>query len=731
MARRGLIIASSSSSSSSHSIFTSFSTTLQLSNHPKRPPPLPYSSSCSPRLRFPFIHSSRFFCNFSKNQHGPVDLSNYKETFARRMAMAGLKRHHRLALGVSGGPDSVALCVLAAMWTRDANSSIGLNDSSGFIEGLMAIVVDHGLRPESRDEANLVCRRVTNMGIRCETACCEWFEGRPKQGHLQEAARDKRYELLQNVCIQHQIGVLLIAHHADDQAELFILRLSRGSGVLGLSGTAFVSQLFVKSPDYSSEAINEHGILLVRPLLEFSKEDMYQICQGGNQEWVEDPTNRSSLFARNRIRKSLRNLLSCEYITAVFKDELQAVISACRRTRLHVDKVCSDLINQAVTIMPEGYAVINLQILNPSSVDDICLSKFLTFILQFISQKHRPVRGSATKLLFDYIRTSPCKTCLTAAGCYLSPSPGSKGSKILICCSVDSNVPLRMEMIHTHSNERQNCSISSEVQQIVENAKSFQDKFIFGVSDVQPLGSTSSQLLGLKSSESVLNEAKRLGILSNSSYDTIFSLQNQESEYFKPGPEVMIDHELKDEGKLIHKTASTTIHPGQACYLMKRFLIKWNLCGKTPYNIYSSDEIDAVKGWKVGRQQCCSSCVVDHDNVAELRFMVDTDWLYLAKLSKSQEVGYFPGQILSATATEKDAWKIKLWSEFVKLSAHRALLSLKSIPVCARRALPVLVDSQGLLLSIPSVGFQHCPCLTVSAVFKPRVPIGGGFSSFL
>lgn len=131
------------------------------------------------------------------------------------------------------------------------------------------------------------------------------------------------------------------------QAELFVLRLSRNSGVLGLAGMPFVSQIF-SSYTHSCDS-KDSGILVVRPLLDFSKEDMYkvsavesvfffpeennsdelfflcfgikttmllvilQICRGGEQNWVEDPTNQSLLYARNRIRASLRKYSSCEF----------------------------------------------------------------------------------------------------------------------------------------------------------------------------------------------------------------------------------------------------------------------------------------------------------------------------------------------------------------------------------------------------------------------------------
>ncbi|TXG61393.1 hypothetical protein EZV62_012756 [Acer yangbiense] len=464
--------------------------------------------------------STRFFCKCSHTHsvEHPIDMTTYKEAFSRRMAMAGLKPHHRIALGVSGGPDSMALCVLTADWkTGDQNAA---GDGDEFIDGLLAIIVDHGLREESREEAKMVSSRVSDMGIRCEIDRCSWLDGRPKKGHLQEAARDMRYQIFQNVCMQHHIGALLVAHHADDQAELFIIRFSRNSGVLGLAGMAFTSQIFSTHTHSYNKVSKNHSILLVRPLLEFSKEDMYKICQGGNQDWVEDPTNRSPLFARNRIRMSLGNLSSC-----IFKSELQAIISTCRKTRSYVDHICSDLINRTVTIVNDGYAVIDLEILNPSKVEDICLTKFLALVLQFISQRQRPIRGSASKLLLDYIRTFPCKTSLTAAGCFLCPAPRSRGAKALVCCSVDCPLPSKMELIQTYSNGEQTHFVSN-IEQIIADAKSYTDQLVPDASKVHFLDVTS---------DSVLTEAKRFNIVSESTYRNILLLQREEIEHFKTG----------------------------------------------------------------------------------------------------------------------------------------------------------------------------------------------------
>ncbi|XP_020547332.1 uncharacterized protein LOC105180372 isoform X1 [Sesamum indicum] len=633
------------------------------------------------------------------------------------MAMAGLKPHHHIAMAVSGGPDSIALCILAAGW-KSNDFDAAANRRNKFIDGLLAIVVDHGLRKESAEEANLVYQRITDMGIKCEVARCEWLDGRPKVGHLQEAARNKRYQTLQNICSQLQIGILLTAHHADDQAELFILRLSRNSGILGLAGMAFTSQMFPEFPDIRGEGSKAHGIILVRPLLEFSKEDMYNICQAGYKKWVEDPTNRSPLYARNRIRMSLFNLSS-----PVFKAELQAVISACRRTRLHVDNVCRLLLNQAVTVMPvcssHGYAVIDLGNLHAMEVKDIYLAKFAAMVLQFISQRHRPVRGNASKLLLSYLRTFPCKTCLTVASCYLCPAPGSKGTQVLVCCSVNSSLPPMVKLFHGCSYVRENCFAKSELEQIIKESEAYLNRLLPDASSVP--------FLDMASSESVLTEAKKCGILSHCTHRSIISLQKEESENFKSKAEYLSDVS-KDDVRSSGATLSQLFYPGQVGYFMNRFVLDWKVSNTGSCNALCTNEVVAVKELGTEGQCFCSSCITGNQKVAEVRHMIDTDWIYLSNLLKKTDMGDSQSPSHPSVKTEQLTEKT---TDYAVLSARRALVSLKSIPVAARRAMPVLVNAEGVLLSIPSIGFSCCPHLTVSAVFNPRVPLDGGYSSFL
>ncbi|EOY30778.1 Adenine nucleotide alpha hydrolases-like superfamily protein, putative isoform 1 [Theobroma cacao] len=663
------------------------------------------------------LPSTRVFCHCVSSQPSTVvDMAKYNEAFSRRMAMAGLKPHNHIALGVSGGPDSISLCVLAANWKTEG--LYGSDKSGNYIAGLLAIIVDHGLRPESKDEASLVGHRVAEIGIRFEIARCDWSNGKPKQGQLQEAARDMRYKIFQDVCMQNQISVLLVAHHADDQAELFVLRSSRDSGVLGLAGMAFTSQVFSSHTYFSNKDWKCHSILLVRPLLDFSKEDMYKICQGSNHDWVEDPTNRSSLFARNRIRMSLGNLSSC-----IFKSELQAVISACRKTRTYVDQICNNLINQTVTIMEQGYAVIDLEALDPSKIEDICLSKFIALVLQYISQRQRPIRGSTSKLLLQYIRTIPCKTSLTAAGCYICPAPGSKGTKALICCSVHGPLPSKAELFQAHSSEEQKHCFSNELEQIIANGKSYSINLVPNASKVQFLNMGSA---------SVLDEAQRLDIISESTYRNFILLQKEEVKRFKSKTDELVSEcKSKQEAEHVAAFLSEPLLHGQTCFFMNRFIISWKVSKEISWNVFPREAYClSYLGRESQHSHCC--CINRHDMVAKIRPMIDADWLYLAELLKwpssdNFEATKLPFSIEANPLTKKT----KICSDYSRLSAKGALKSLKSVPAAARRSIPVLVNHDGQLLGIPSIGFNHCPFLMTSAVFKPRVPLGGGHSSFL
>ncbi|CAK8534027.1 unnamed protein product [Lathyrus sativus] len=655
--------------------------------------------------------SSSSLCS-STSQQRSIDISKFRQSFSNRMDMAGIKPHHRVALGVSGGPDSIALCVLTAGWKTAAVNSVG-TDHSGFIPGLLAIIVDHGLRAESKDEANVVRNRVSEMGIRCEIVSCDWPSGKPKQGQLQKAAREMRYQVFHDVCAKHQIGVLLIAHHADDQAELFILRLSRSSGVLGLAGTPFTSQIFPMHTHSYGEVPTNQGILLVRPLLDFSKEDMYKICQGSTEEWVEDPTNQSMLFTRNRIRMALNYLSSL-----AFKHELQRVISACRKTRAYVDQVCHSLIRHAVVINDHGYALIDLQILCPSKIEDICLMKFLSLVLQFISQRQRQIRGSALKLLMDYIGTFPCKNSITAAGCYLCPDPGSRGSRVLVCCSVDFALPLKMEFFETRSSGQREFCVINESRKIIEDGKSYANHLVLDSSDIHFLD---------VNNESVLDEAKRLNIISESTYSSIRGLQKQETDRFRSKVGAISDFTSKHEVEFVTPFGKS-FQPGKSCYFMDRFVLIWKLNDKMDTDVVSG-LVDYDMDFSGDSQ---NFCVVDHDQVLEVRHMIESDWLYLAELSKySLSENFTEHEVMSANGNVKTKEKTAPYLHYAGLSAKKALVLLKSIPVAARKSLPVLINQDGKLISIPSVNFRQCPCLMVHVEFKPKIPLGGGHKSFI
>jgi tRNA(Ile)-lysidine synthase len=184
-------------------------------------------------------------------------------------------------LAVSGGPDSVAMMLLAAAWAEQAM----------FKPKLAVATVDHGLRPESRGEAEAVAAWAESLGLPHRILI--WDGEKPKT-RIQERAREMRYELLFRHAREIGADYVLTAHHADDQAETILFRLLRGSGVAGLAGMPVAAQ--------------RGEIVHLRPLRAYSKEALVGLCEARRQAFFRDPSNEDLSFARTRLRRLLRLL---------------------------------------------------------------------------------------------------------------------------------------------------------------------------------------------------------------------------------------------------------------------------------------------------------------------------------------------------------------------------------------------------------------------------------------
>lgn len=185
----------------------------------------------------------------------------------------------RLGLAVSGGPDSLALLLLAAC------------ARPGKVE---AATVDHALRPGARQEAEIVADICEQLGVPHAILTVEW--GHKPETAIQERARNARYKLLGEWAQEHGIQALLTAHHIDDQAETFLMRLARGAGVRGLGGMRPI----VNAP--------RSVVPLVRPLLGWRRTELEQICTDAGLSPAADPSNEDEQFERVRVRKTLASV---------------------------------------------------------------------------------------------------------------------------------------------------------------------------------------------------------------------------------------------------------------------------------------------------------------------------------------------------------------------------------------------------------------------------------------
>lgn len=183
------------------------------------------------------------------------------------------------AVAVSGGGDSTALMVLIGEWARAAGRELPL-----------VLTVDHGLRPDSSRHTAAVVAQA--RAARLEAEVLKW-RGRKPVSDIESAARTARYRLMGGWCRNRGIGCLYVAHSLEDQAETFLLRLARGSGVDGLSAMSAVAAWPL--PGFE-------GLRLARPLLGVPRARLRATLVERKMSWQEDAMNADPRFARARLR---------------------------------------------------------------------------------------------------------------------------------------------------------------------------------------------------------------------------------------------------------------------------------------------------------------------------------------------------------------------------------------------------------------------------------------------
>lgn len=182
----------------------------------------------------------------------------------------------RVGLAVSGGPDSMALLLLAAAARPDQ---------------VEAATVDHLLREGSHAEAELVARACRQLGVLHTILRARW-DDRPETA-VQEKARHERYRLLGFWVEERGLEALATGHHVDDQAETVLMRLARGSGVRGLAGM------------HPRSIATGTKVRLLRPLLGWRRSELQQICVSAGIETASDPSNEDGKYERIRVRRGL------------------------------------------------------------------------------------------------------------------------------------------------------------------------------------------------------------------------------------------------------------------------------------------------------------------------------------------------------------------------------------------------------------------------------------------
>lgn len=302
----------------------------------------------------------------------------------------------KIAVAVSGGADSMALVLLMHEYAQEMGREI------------VALTVDHGIRPESFAEAGQVGLWLAKYGIAHHII--KW-QGQKTATNLQMKARKARYELMADYCSENNIKFLATGHNLNDQAETVLMRLLRGSGVDGLAGMVLVKQIF--------------DINVIRPLLSITHQNLQQFLRAKNQLWIEDPSNENVKFQRVAVRKLIQSFDDPQLLTKRLVD----TAAHMARAKDYISGQLAKNINEIVTYNEAGFYEIKLTEFKSLHQEE--RYRVLAAALQKISGNVYRPRFENLQLLDIKINNGQMINSCTLYGCVIAQGKRKIDSNIL------------------------------------------------------------------------------------------------------------------------------------------------------------------------------------------------------------------------------------------------------------------------------------------------------------
>ena len=276
-----------------------------------------------------------------------------------------------IAVGVSGGPDSLALAFLLNKWIKYKKGK------------LTAIVFDHRIRDNSKIESLQVKKTLTNLGIYSLII-------KPSKNKLikknMSNARDNRFEGLISVCKKKNILHLFLGHHFDDNLETYLIRKINGSNLDGLQA--------IKKIGYFKK------IQIIRPFIKIDKKSILSFNKKNKLAFINDPSNKDLNYTRTKIRNFLQNK---KYKKEIKRDFININKQIPKYKKMIWETLIDNLIYVSAT-------QIKIRFDNLMKFDDLIIEKHILCFLKFFNKNKIQTKGSKLIIFIDYLKKPSFKT---------------------------------------------------------------------------------------------------------------------------------------------------------------------------------------------------------------------------------------------------------------------------------------------------------------------------------